>query len=186
MGETAADTRREIEKTRTELEGTVHGLRDKAGDVRAKSLRIGAIVGGGVLSAGAATAAVLILMRRRGGPMTKAARRLPGRTRPPAVNAARGFERWLGGRSKRLERQREELLDVFAKRVAENQAEAEKRANPVWRRTALRAAETAATVGVTAVVRKLFEERGGRGDFDVESAGRATDGQSAMRERAEV
>jgi hypothetical protein len=164
MGQTATDTRREIEETRSELEDTVQGLRAKAGDVRAQGLRVGAIAGGGLISAGAAVAGVLLWRRRRGGAVSRAARKLPRSTRPPAVNAARGFERWLQGRSKRLERQRQELLDAFAKRVAENQVQAEKRANPVWRRAAVKAAETAATVGVTAVVRKVLQDRGARAE----------------------
>ncbi|HEX6539516.1 MAG TPA: hypothetical protein VF155_10080 [Candidatus Dormibacteraeota bacterium] len=162
MGETAADTRREIEETRSQLDGTIQVLRARAGGVRAKAVRGLAIAGGAVAVAGAAGAAVLVAKRRRGGSISKAARRFPRPARPPAVSAARGFERWLAVRSKRLERQRTELMDSFAKRLADNQAQAQRRANPLWRRTAARALETAATVGVTEVVRKVAVERGTR------------------------
>lgn len=163
MGETAADTRQEIEETRAELDGSVRELRVRAGDVRDRgvrvALRIGAVAAGGVVSSAAVVGAVLLWRRRRGGRVTRAARRLPVPARPPAVTAARGFERWLGRRSGRLDRQREELMDSLAQRIAENQAKAQRRANPLWRRTAVKALETGATVGATALVRRLVEDR---------------------------
>lgn len=162
MGETAADARREIEETRSELGGTVRVLRARAGGVRAKAVRASAVAGGAVVLAGAAGAAALVAKRRRGGSISRAARRFPRPARPPAVSAARGFERWLAARSKRVERQRTELVDSFARRLADNQAQAERRANPLWRRAVARALETAATVGVTEVVRKVVVERGTR------------------------
>lgn len=163
MGETAADTRREIEETRAELDGSVQQLKVRAGNVRDRSVRIGAIAAGALASAAGVAGGVLVWRRRRGGPVARAARRLPVPARPPAVSAARGFERWLGRRSRQMERQREELMDALAQRVAENQAQAQRRANPLWRRAAVKALETAATVGVTAVVRKLIETRGREG-----------------------
>lgn len=163
MGETAADTRREIEETRAELDGSVHELRTRAGEVRAKGVRIGiragAIAAGGLASSAAVVGAVVLWRRQRGGRVAQAARRLPVPARPPAVSAARGFERWLGRRTSRLDRQREELMDALAQRIAESQATAQRRANPLWRRTAAKALETGATLGATALVRMLVDGR---------------------------
>jgi hypothetical protein len=49
-------------------------------------------------------------------------------------------------------------------RVADNQAQAQRRANPLWRRAAGTALETAATVGMTALVRRAMDQRNGQRD----------------------
>jgi len=159
MGETAAETRREIEHTRSELGGTIEELRSRGSVVRTRVLRVAAIAGGAALTGGMAVGVVVLVRRQRGGAITQAARRLPDRTRPAALPAARATERWLSRRSQRVQAQREQLIEALSQRIAENQALAERKANPLWRRSAAKALETAATVGVTALVRRLLEER---------------------------
>jgi hypothetical protein len=50
-------------------------------------------------------------------------------------------------------RRRDVLLDMLAKRVAERQAQAERKANPIWRRTAAKALEAGAAAGVATAMR---------------------------------
>jgi hypothetical protein len=54
-----------------------------------------------------------------------------------------------------LDRRREELVEALSERIAAQQARAQRKANPLWRRTAAKALETAAGVGVGALVRSL-------------------------------
>ena len=162
MGETTADTRREIEELRSDLDHTVQRLRARTVVVRGKVVRIGVVAGGAVASLGAVAATVIVVRRSRGGPIVKAARRLPRQAQPAAVPRARGLERWLTKRSNRVEKQREELLENLSARIARQQAQAERKANPLWRRTAARALEAAATVGGGAVINKLMSQRSRR------------------------
>jgi len=51
----------------------------------------------------------------------------------------------------------------FSAKIAENQAQADRRANPLWRRTAAKTLETAASVGVAALIRRAMSEPMSRG-----------------------
>jgi hypothetical protein len=131
VGETAVDTRRELEETREELDGTIAELRNRGEQARETVRRRAPLVAAGVVVvAGGAVATVLVVRsRRRSGVVPTVARTVRSR--------------------------RDELVELVAARVAEQQARAERRANPLWRRTAAKALETAATVGVAALVRNL-------------------------------
>ena len=164
MGETTADTRHEIERTRAELGDTLTALRSRTVVVGGKVIRV-AIIAGGVLAAAGSTAAVVVIVRRRrGGSLTRAARRLPDVTHGVAVPAARASERWISRRGQRAREQREQLVEAVSAQIAENQAQAERRANPLWRRTAAKTLETAASVGVAALIRRAMSEPMSRGD----------------------
>jgi hypothetical protein len=163
VGETAADTRQEIEETRSELDGTLRELRARSAAVRGRAVKVAAFAASGIVATGAVTAVVFLTLKRRGGALTQAARRLPQPPKHHAVPAARNLERWMERRSKRLEKQREEVLEALSHRIAQHQAEAERRANPLWRRTTAKALETAATVGVSTFVRRLVSPAGADG-----------------------
>lgn len=162
MGETAADTRREIEETRSELDGTIQELRTRSAATGRRVIKGSAVAGGVAAAAGLTALTVVLVTKRRGGPITRAARKLPPAPRSSAVPYARTADRWMQRRSRRLQQQREEFIELLSKRVAEQQAEAERRANPLWRRTLAKALETGATVGLAAVIRRLVSDR--RGD----------------------
>lgn len=161
MGETAADTRREIEETRRDLGTTLTALRARTVVVRGRVIRVVVVAGAAAGAAGVAVATVLVIRRRRGGAVTRAATHLPTITHDAALPFARFTDRWLAGRGQAARRQREEIVEGLSKRIAENQAHAQRRANPLWRRAAGTALETAATVGVTALVRRAMEQRNG-------------------------
>jgi hypothetical protein len=58
------------------------------------------------------------------------------------------------------------LIEAISLKIAENQAEAERRTNPLWRRTASKALEAAASVGVAALIRRALSDpiqRGSKG-----------------------
>ncbi len=163
MGEATADTRHEIERTRAELGDTLTALRSRTVVVRGKVIRV-AIIAGGVLAAAGSTAAVVVIVRRRrGGSLTRAARRLPDVTYGVSLPAARASERWMSRRAERAREQREQLVEAVSAKIAENQAQAERRANPLWRRTAAKTLETAASVGVAALIRRAMSEPMSRG-----------------------
>lgn len=67
-------------------------------------------------------------------------------------------ERWISRRA-----QREQFVEAVSAKIAENQAQAERRANPLWRRTAAKMLETAASVGVAALIRRAMSEPMSRG-----------------------
>jgi hypothetical protein len=167
--------------------------------VRGRVIRVTAVVAGVLVTAGAAAASVLVIRRRRGGPVTIAARRLPQATHGAVVPAARATERWASRRAERARNKRDEMMQQVSAAIADNQAEAERRANPVWRRAAVKGVETAATVGAAALVRRAFNEPIARGskaagplsapenDLLVSGHGEetgATDGVAADAERA--
>jgi flagellar biosynthesis GTPase FlhF len=163
MGETTADTRHEIERTRAELGDTLTALRSRTVVVGGKVIRV-AIIAAGVLAAAGSTAAVLVIVRRRrGGSVVRAARRLPEVTHVAALPAARASERWMTRRAERAREQREQLVEAMTAKIAENQAQADRRANPLWRRTAAKTLETAASVGVAALIRRAMSEPMSRG-----------------------
>jgi hypothetical protein len=62
MGETTADTRHEIERTRAELGDTLTALRSRTVVVGGKVIRV-AIIAGGALAAAGSTAAVVVIAR---------------------------------------------------------------------------------------------------------------------------
>jgi hypothetical protein len=166
MGETAADTRHEIERTRSELGETLSALRSRTVVVRGKVIRVATIAAGAAGATGATVVLVMLVRRRRGGSITRAARRLPKMTQGAAIPAARAPDRWMSRRVERAREQREQLIEAISLRIAANQAEAERRANPLWRRTASKALETAATAGVAALIRRSLShpiQRGSKG-----------------------
>jgi type VI protein secretion system component VasF len=69
----------------------------------------------------------------------------------------------MSRRAERARQQREQLVEAVAAKIAENQAQAERRANPLWRRTAAKTLETAASVGVAALIRRAVSEPMSRG-----------------------
>lgn len=154
MGETAADTRTEIEQTRRRLGTTVTALRARTVVVRGRVVRVAVIAG----VAGIGVLTVVLLRRRRGGPITRAARHLPAITHDAALPVARSSDRWLTGRARAAQKQRDQLVDAVSARIAENQAQAQRRANPLWRRTAGTALETAASAGVAALVSRAASD----------------------------
>jgi hypothetical protein len=158
MGKTAADTRKEIEEARRQLTTTVAALRQRTVVVRGRVVRVAAIAGGALSVVGIGVVSIVLLRRRRGGPITQAARRLPGITHDAAIPIARRGDRWLTGRTRAARRQRDALVDDLATRIADNQAQAQRRANPLWRRAAGTALETAASAGVASLVRRAMSE----------------------------
>jgi hypothetical protein len=160
MGETAADTRQEIEQTRRELGRTLAALRARTVVVRGRVVRVGAIAGAALGAVGVALIPVVVVRRRNRGMITQAAKRLPNVTRDAALPIARGTDRWLTRRAATARKQREQIIEELSVRIAENQAQAMRRANPLWRRAAATALETAATVGISALVRRAMSEPG--------------------------
>ncbi len=163
MGETADDTRREIEESRRQLGATLATLRERTVVVRGHVVRVALI--GGAAAAGAASlvvATVLVVRSRRGGPITRAAKHLPAIAHDAVLPGARFSDRWLNSRTQAARRQREAIIEELSARIAENQAQAQRRANPLWRRAAGTALETAASVGVAALVRRAMSERTSR------------------------
>ena len=158
MGKTAADTRKEIEQTRRQLTATVAALRKRTVVVRGRVVRVAAIAGGALGVAGIGAAGFVLVRRRRGGPITHAARHLPAITHDAALPIARRGDRWLTGRTRAALKQRDALVDELSMRIADNQAQAQRRANPLWRRAAATALETAASAGVAALVRRAMSE----------------------------
>jgi len=131
VGETAVDTRREVEETREELGDTIAELRNRGEQARDTVRRRAPLVAAAVAAvAGSTVATVLVVRSRRSHAVVPTVKR-------------------------RLDRRREELVELLSERIAAQQAKAERKANPLWRRTAAKALETAATVGVAAVVRNL-------------------------------
>ena len=131
MGETAVDTRREVEETREELGDTIAELRNRGEQARDTVRRRAPLVAAAVAAvAGSTVATVLVVRSRRSHAVVPTVKR-------------------------RLDRRREELVELLSERIAAQQAKAERKANPLWRRTAAKALETAATAGVAAVVRNL-------------------------------
>jgi hypothetical protein len=162
MGETAADTRREIEQTRRELGTTLATLRARTVVVRGRVVRVVVIAGATAGAAGIAAATFVLVRRRRGGPITRAAKQLPAPTHHAALPVARLTDRWLTGRAQATRKRRDELIEELSTRIADNQAAAQRRANPLWRRAAGTALETAASVGVAALVRRAMDGRTSR------------------------
>lgn len=162
MGETAADTRAEIERTRSELGATLSELRSRTVVVRGRVVRVAVIAAGTAAAMGATVAAVVVLRHRRGGPITRAAKNLPEITHGVALPIARASERWVSRRAQRAQEQREQLIEAISIKIAENQAQAQRRANPLWRRAAGTAIETAASLGVAALIRRAMSERASR------------------------
>jgi hypothetical protein len=138
VGEAAVDTRREVEETREELGGTIAELRNRGERARDTVKRRAPMVAGAVVVLAAGGAGTVLLVRSR-------------RSRAESL---------LQRPVRKLRRQRAELVDAVAERVAEMQAQAERRANPLWRMAAAKGLETLATVGVAAVVRKAVAGRG--------------------------
>lgn len=134
MGETAVDTRREVEETREELGGTIAELRNRGEHARQTVKRRAPLVLVGVVAVAGSVVGTVLVVRGRN------RRRHPVRT---------AVER----RVDRLRKEREDVVEMLSERIAEHQAQAERRANPLWRRTAAKALETAAVVGVGAAVR---------------------------------
>ncbi|MFI5285175.1 MAG: hypothetical protein ACHQ4F_02530 [Candidatus Dormibacteria bacterium] len=124
-------------------------------------MRVAAIAGGalGVIGIGAIT---VVARRRRDGPITGAAKRLPAVTHDVAVPVARTSDRWLMGRTRAATKQRDELVEALSIKIAEHQAQAQRRANPLWRRAAATALETGASAGVAALVRRAMSEPASR------------------------
>ena len=183
MGKTAADPRKEIEHARRQLTTTVAALRKRTVVVRGRMVRIAAIAGGALSVGGIGAVSVVLLRRRRGGPMTQAARRLPAIAHDAAMPIARRGDRWLTGRTRAARRQRDALVDELSMRIADNQAQAQRRANPLWRRAAATALETAASAGVAALVRRAMSEPS-RGSAPANDA--ATDENDLVGARSET
>ena len=162
MGETAADTRAEIERTRSELGATLSELRSRTVVVRGRVVRVAVIAAGTAAAMGATVAAVVVLRHRRGGPITRAAKNLPEITHGVGLPIARASERWVSRRAQRAQEQGEQLIEAISIKIAENQAQAQRRANPLWRRAAGTAIETAASLGVAALIRRAMSERASR------------------------
>jgi hypothetical protein len=158
MGETAADTRQEIEQTRRELGRTLAQLRARSVVVLGRVVRVVTIAGAALAAAGVAVIPVVVIRRRNRGTITRVAKRLPNVTRDTALPIARGTDRWLTRRAAAARKQREQIIEELSARIAENQAQAVRRANPLWRRAAATALETAATVGIGALVRRAMGE----------------------------
>jgi len=172
MGETATDTRQEIERTRRELGTTLASLRTRTLVIRGRVIRVVAIAGATLGLAGLGAGTFVIVRRRRGGAITRAATRLPSVPRNVAVPLARTSDPWLYRRAESARRRREQIVDDLAARIAEQQVQAQRRANPLWRRAASTAFETAASVGVAALVRRAMSEPVARSsDVLVRSAG---------------
>lgn len=170
MGEAADDTRREVEEARRALGTTLATLRKRTVVVRGKVIRVVAIAGAAAGTASVVIASVLVVRRRRGGPVTRATKHLPPIPQEAVLPAARFTDRWLASRAQSARRRREEIIEELSARIAENQARAQRKANPLWRRAAATALETAASVGVAALVRRAMDERhsqpdAGREDF---------------------
>ena len=159
MGETADDTRQEIEQTRRELSATLATLRARTVVVRGRVVRVVVIAGVAAGAAGITVATAVVVRRRRGGRVTRASKHLPAITRDAVLPAARFTDRWLTARAQSARRQREEIIAELSTRIADNQAQAQRRANPLWRRAAATALETAASVGVAALVRRAMDGR---------------------------
>jgi Protein of unknown function (DUF3618) len=158
MGKTAADTRREIEQTRRQLGATVTALRARTVVVRGRAIRVAVIAGGALGAGGVGLLAAVMLRRRRGGVITRAARHLPAVAHDAALPLARSSDRWLRGRAQSARARREEIVEDLATRIADNQAQAQRRANPLWRRAAGTALETAASAGMAALVRRAMTQ----------------------------
>ena len=77
----------------------------------------------------------------------------PGSTRYPA-----GYRLCVAMSVQRVAQHREELVSAVSERIADNQARAERRANPLWGRTEVKELETMATVGVSALIRRAMNE----------------------------
>jgi hypothetical protein len=177
MGETATDTRQEIERTRRELGSTLARLRTRTLIIRGHIIRVVAIAGATVGVAGVGASTFIVLRRRRGGAITRAAAHLPNVPRNVALPVARTSDRWLSRRAESARRRREQIVDDLAARIADQQAQAQRRANPLWRRAASTALETAASVGVAALVRRAMSEPVSRSsDVHVRSADDDSDG----------
>jgi ElaB/YqjD/DUF883 family membrane-anchored ribosome-binding protein len=160
VGETAVDTRREVEETREELGETIAELRNRGEKARDTVKRRAPVVAAAVavlLAGGVGT--MLLVRSRRSGPLAKATRHLPEAARGAALPTARRADRALHRRAELLRREREQLVDALAERIAENQARALRKADPMWRRTAGKALETAAAVGVGIAVRNALGQK---------------------------
>jgi hypothetical protein len=153
MGETAADTREEIASTRRELSTTLAALRTRTVVVRGRVIRVAAIAGGALGLAGIGVVTVVVI-RRRGGPIARAAKHLPDVTHDAVLPIARSSDRWFTRRAEAARNRRQQLIEEISAQIAANQAQAQRRANPLWRRAAGTALETAASVGVAALVRR--------------------------------
>jgi hypothetical protein len=101
---------------------------------------------------------VLVIRHRRGGPITRAAKHLPAITHESTLPLARASDRWITGRAAAARKQREQIIEEVSSRIAENQAQAQRRANPLWRRAAGTALETAASAGVAALVQRSMSQ----------------------------
>ena len=134
MGETAADTRAEVDRTRSELGETLTKLRARTVVVRGRVVRVAVIAAGALGVVGSGVATVLVIRHRRGGPITRAAKHLPAITHESTVPLARASDRWITGRAAAARKQREQIIEEVSSRIAENQAQAQRRANPLWRR----------------------------------------------------
>ena len=160
MGEATADTRRQIDETREALTGTLHELRVRGRRARQVGMRVAvSAAAAGVFAGAAVTTAVVVVRRRDAGPLTRGSKRLPSPAREVAAPTARRADRWLGRRGKRLRSERDHLVDQVAARIAQQYALIERRSNPRWRRTLLRAAEAAASAAATAAVQQVLNRR---------------------------
>ncbi|MFN2568887.1 MAG: hypothetical protein ABR564_04720 [Candidatus Dormibacteria bacterium] len=163
MGETSAETRVEIESTREDLNRDLHQLRTRAGVLGGRGKKLGGVGGGVAAASGAVFAALMLARRRRGGRLTAAGRRLPKPLRSPTTRRARRADRALSGGAESARRGGERLSKSVLRRYADERAEAEKRKNPLWRRTAEAALKAGAAAGVTQLVRRTLRgRRGGR------------------------
>jgi hypothetical protein len=175
MGETAADTREEIARTRRELSTTLTALRTRTIVVRGRVIRVAAIAAGALGVAGIGVATVVVI-RRRGGPVTRAAKHLPDLTHDAVLPIARSSDRWFTRRAEAARNRRQQLIEDLSAQIAANQAQAQRRANPLWRRAAGTALQTAASVGVAALVRRAVSQPPSRGGVEnAQAAERETD-----------
>lgn len=156
MGETAADTRREIAERRNNLAGTVAQLKAKGPRLAALARRYSVMSVGVVVGFAAVAGGVLAMNQRRGGKLAGTARGLPSPVRHRAVSLARGAERRLSMTERAMSRRGEDLVEAISVRVADRQARAHREANPLWRRAVGKALETAAAVGTAALIRRAL------------------------------
>jgi len=132
VGQATADARREVEETREELGQTIGELRRRGDRIQQRARRIAPYVVAGIAAGAGVVVTVVVIRKRRADTLPQKVRSLP----------------------RRMSRRRQEMVEMLAERVAEQQAQAQRRANPLWRRAAAKALETAATAGVAAAVRQ--------------------------------
>lgn len=159
MGETSTETRVEIEGTREDLSQNLQELRGRAGAIGRRGRFLGGIGGMAVAGAGAVLAGLLVVRRRRGGRLTAATRRLPRPLRSTAGRGARRTDRRLSEGVDAARRGGDQLSRTILRRYADERVEAEKRKNPMWRRTAEAGLKAGAAAGATQLIRKAVQGR---------------------------